>query len=131
MQRNRHPGTKVRAASRGMVSRALVLLTLVAFLVQGFVTQTHIHARPVGAPVAVDLFDGAKAPAKDNAPSKNDEANCPLCQAFASSGQFLTPAAAAILLPSFSVSVIQLVPLAAKLVRSASHAWRGRAPPSA
>jgi len=122
--------TKTRAAARGVFQHALVFLTLVAFTLSGFVTQTHIHAQPVGAPVSVDWFDGAKAPAK-NAPSKNDEANCPLCQAFASSGQFLTPAAAAILLPSFSVSVIELVPLATTFVRTASHAWRGRAPPSA
>ncbi len=130
MQRIQHPRPKVRAAARGMVSHALVLLTLVAFVFQSFVTQTHIHAQPVGAPVAVDWLDGGKAPGKE-APAKNDEASCPLCQAFASSGQFLTPAAAAILLPSFSVSVIQLVPLATTFVRSASHAWRGRLPPSA
>jgi len=130
MQRVLPARTKVRATARAAFSHALVLLTLFAFTFQAFVTQTHIHVQPVGAPVAVDWFDGTKAPAKD-APAKNDEANCPLCQAFASSGQFLTPAAAAILLPSFSVSVLELVPLATKFVRSASHAWRGRAPPSA
>ncbi|MEJ0025290.1 MAG: hypothetical protein WDN01_04595 [Rhizomicrobium sp.] len=128
MQQIPHPRPKVRAAARGMFSHALLLLTLLAFTFQGFVTQTHIHARIAGAPATLDLFDGIKAPAK-NAPSKNDEANCPLCQAFANSGQFLTPAAAATLLPTFSVSVIELVPLATKFVRSASHAWRGRAPP--
>ncbi len=130
MQRIPHPRIEVRAAARGMVSHALLLLTLLAFTFQGFVTQTHIHARIAGAPATVDLFDGIKAPAK-NAPSKNDESTCPLCQAFANSGQFLTPAAAAIAAPSISVSVIELVPLATKFVRAASHAWRGRAPPPA
>ena len=130
MKRVQQPRSEVRAAVRGAFSHALVLLTLLAFALQGYVTQTHIHVRLAGAPATVDWLDGGKAPAKD-APSKNDEANCPLCQAFANSGQFLTPAAAAILLPSFSVSVIQLVPLATKLIRTASHAWRGRGPPSA
>jgi hypothetical protein len=121
---------KVRAAARGAFSHALVFLTLLAFAFQGFVTQTHINAPTIGAPAAADPFDGVKAPAK-NAPTKNDEANCPLCQAFASSGHFVTPAVAAILSPTFSVSVIQLAPLGASFVHAVSHAWRGRGPPSA
>ena len=129
MTRIQRPRTEARAATRGVFSRALVMLTLFAFALSSYVTQTHIHVRPVGAPAAVDLFDGGVSPGKDKAPAKDDEASCPLCQAFASSGQFVTPAAAAILLPSFSVSVIELVPLTTKLVRSASHAWRGRGPP--
>ncbi|HJW41321.1 MAG TPA: hypothetical protein VJ476_08855 [Rhizomicrobium sp.] len=118
----------MRAATRGVFSRTLILLTLVAFALSGYVTQTHIHVQSVGGVPVVDLFDGKAAPGKDT-PSKNDESNCPLCQAFASAGNFVTPAAAAILLPHFSVSVIQLVPLGAKLIVTASHAWRGRAPP--
>ncbi len=130
MKRVQQPGTKARAASRSVFSHALVLLTLLAFAFQGFVTQTHIHVQLPGAPVAVDPFDGIKAPGK-NAPAKNDESNCPLCQAFANSGHFVTPAVAAILAPTLSVSVLQLAPLGASIVHAVSHAWRGRAPPSA
>jgi hypothetical protein len=128
MQRIRQPGIRARVATRGVFSRTLIMLTLVAFSLSSYVTQTHIHVRPVGSAPVVDLLDGKVAPGKDT-PSKNDEANCPLCQAFASSGNFVTPAAAAILLPHFSVSVIELVPLGTKVIFTASHAWRGRAPP--
>lgn len=128
MQRIRQPGSRARAATRGMFSRTLILLILVAFSLSSYVTQTHIHVRPVGSAPVVDLFDGKVVPGKDT-PSKSDESSCPLCQAFASAGNFVTPAAAAILLPHFSVSVIQLVPLGTKLIVTASHAWRGRAPP--
>ena len=130
MERIPQPRASSRAASRGVFSHALLFLTLLAFAFQGFVTQTHIHAQVSGAPVAIDWFDGAKAPTK-NAPAKNDESNCPLCQAFANSGHFVTPAVAAILAPIYSVSVIQLAPLGASFVHAVSHAWRGRAPPSA
>jgi hypothetical protein len=76
--------------------------------------------------VAVGLFDGK--PAK-NAPVKDDESNCPLCQAFASSGSFVTPAIAALLPPHVAVSIIPFVPLGASLLRTVTHTWRGRAPP--
>ena len=96
------------ATARGVLTRALLFLTLAAFTMQGFLTQTHIHGlATTGAPSIIDTFEGGKTPSKD--PSKTDEANCPLCQAFASAGAFVTPAAAAVLLPTFSVSVIDVV----------------------
>ncbi|HEY0107018.1 MAG TPA: DUF2946 family protein [Rhizomicrobium sp.] len=104
-----------------------MVLTLIAFTLQSFATQTHIHIQPAGAPVAVDVFDGV--PAKGKVPAKNDEANCPLCQAFASAGHFVTPAVAATLLPTFSISIIALVFRASHLAPAVSHNWHGRAPP--
>ncbi|HXC55721.1 MAG TPA: DUF2946 family protein [Rhizomicrobium sp.] len=128
---NRAPRTKagVRAAARSALSRALVLLTLLAFTLSGYLTQTHIHGQAVGAPAAVDIFDGAPGPAHDKDPSKNDPANCPLCQQFASAGHFVTPAAAAVLLPSLSVCVIEVAVVAVRFALPVSHSWRGRAPP--
>ncbi len=115
---------------RGVLLHALVLLTLVAFTLQGFLTQTHIHRRqPAGAPSIVDTFDGAPAKGGDKAPSKNSDQNCPLCQQFASAGSFVTPSAAATLLPAFSVSIIDVVVHAARTRIAVTHHWRGRAPP--
>ena len=113
---------------RGVLLRALVFLTLAAFTMQGFLTQTHIHGAPsTGGPSIIDTFEGGKVPSKD--PTKNDEASCPLCQAFASSGAFVTPAAAAFLLPAFSVSIIDVVVHATSASSAPTHSWRGRAPP--
>lgn len=117
---------RTRAAERGPLSRVFVLLTLLAFALQGFVVQTHIHVQAPGARAAIDLFDGK--PSK-NVPAKGDEGNCPLCQAFASAGSFVTPAVAALAAPNVTVSVIELAPLGAIVLRSVAHSWHGRAPP--
>ncbi|HEY0302430.1 MAG TPA: hypothetical protein VGC36_13885 [Rhizomicrobium sp.] len=130
MKRIPHPHAQIRTASRGLAARALVLLTLLAFTLQGFLTQTHIHALPVGAPAVADYFDGVPAPSKDT-PSKNDQQTCPLCHQVANAGQFITPAAAAVALPSLSVSVIQSAVRIVHAVTQVSHDWRGRAPPHA
>jgi hypothetical protein len=129
MQQIQRSRAKTRAATRGVLSHALILLTLLAFALQGYVTQTHIHVSGSAAPGLADLFDGKPGPAKDNAPSKNDPANCPLCQEFASAGHFVTPAALAILLPALAVSVIDIAIAPAHDVPAVTHIWRGRAPP--
>jgi DUF2946 family protein len=113
------------ATWRGVLLHALVFLTMAAFTLQTFLVQTHIHGQSGGS--IIDRFEGSKAPGKD--PTKNDEANCPLCQAFASSGAFVTPAAAAVLLPAFSVSIIDVVVHATAASSAVTHHWRGRAPP--
>jgi hypothetical protein len=119
------------AVLRAALSQALVLLTLAAFVLQGFLTQTHIHIVPVGAPASADTYDGVPGPAHDKTPSKGDPANCPLCQQFASAGAFVTPAAAATLLPSLTVSVIEVAVPTAAFIARVTHIWRGRAPPRA
>lgn len=130
MRRASRPKTRAKTAIRGLASRALVLLTLVAFTLSGFLTQTHIHALASGGAPAIDVFDGVPTPAKDDkAPAKNTDQNCPLCQQFASAGSFVTPAVAATLAPSLSTSVIQLVVIPATQLIAITHIWRGRAPP--
>jgi len=119
---------KTTTAARGVLGTALVWLTLVAFALSGFITSTHIHYTAVpGSPAQIDPVDGAKVPGK--APAKDDESSCPICQAFASAGHFVTPAVAATLAPSVVVSVITLAIQTSHLVPQVTHIWRGRAPP--
>jgi hypothetical protein len=132
MRRVSHPKARAKPAFRGLASRALVLLTLVAFTLSGFLTQTHIHPLTAnGAAPVVDVFDGIPAHDNDNdkTPGKNTDQNCPLCQQFASAGAFVTPSAAAALAPTLSASVIQLVVVPAAQLIAITHIWRGRAPP--
>ena len=130
MRRASRPRARAKTAFRGLASRVVVLLTLVAFTLQGFLTQTHIHQIASGGAPAVDVFDGLPTPVKgDKAPAKNTEQTCPLCQQFASAGSFVTPSAAAALAPALSVSVIQLVVIPAAKRTAITHIWRGRAPP--
>lgn len=115
-----------------------MLVTLLAFSLQTYLTQTHIHfASEARSTVtvektvagAVKALTSKPANPKDKYPANEDPANCPLCQELIHSGQFVTPAAAATMLPSLSVSVIELLASAPTLTRAVSHIWRGRAPP--
>ncbi len=130
MKRIQRSPARARAATRGLLSRALVFLTLFAFTAQAYLVQTHIHIPNAAKAGIVDLLDGpAPGPDHGKAPAKDDSANCPLCQQSAMAGQFLTPAAAAILLPQLSFSVITVAVIPSTLVTAVTHIWRGRAPP--
>jgi hypothetical protein len=115
-----------------------VLVTLLAFSIQTYLTQTHIHvlsegrtsfaqAQVIGGHAKSNL--GGPADRKDRYPANEDPANCPLCQELVHAGQFVTPAAAALLVPSLSLSVIELAAPDDPLVQAVTHIWRGRAPP--
>ena len=129
MKRIQQTKARTAAASRGWLKHALVLFTLFAFTTQAYLVQTHIHL-PTTDRAVVDLLDGPVSPANHGkAPAKDDSANCPLCQQSAMAGQFLTPAAAAVLLPSSAYSVIVVAAPASTLFAVVSHIWRGRGPP--
>ncbi len=102
---------------------------LVAFALQSYVFQTHIH---FAAGDLAHLTIGANtAPSghHDNFPANDDPANCPICQEILHSGHFVTPSAAALLLPMLAVSTILLVERPLPHILAPSHGWRGRAPP--
>ena len=110
---------------------------MLAFGFQSYVTQTHIHLAPNSFASFADL--GAGTPAAegtskqqpDKFPPGDDPANCPICQEILHSGQFVTPSAAALLLPTLAVSTIAIVVDITKAAQTASHNWRSRAPPKA
>jgi hypothetical protein len=112
--------------------QALVLVALVAFALQGYVVQTHIHFTP--AEIA-KLSTGTHAVKfgsgehHDKFPANDDPANCPICQEILHNGQFVTPAAQVLLPPAQAVSTIAIVDTALPFVLAFSHSWRGRAPP--
>lgn len=121
--------------------RGFLLLVATAFLLQGYVTQTHIHrTAEFGGGVASLAFDADKAPGKTSAadkrgeqrgklPANDDPAKCPLCQAVGYAGQFVWPAAIVFILP---VQAASLVAASAPVFASPqldSHNWQGRAPP--
>ncbi|HWU25615.1 MAG TPA: hypothetical protein VN154_04365 [Rhizomicrobium sp.] len=106
--------------------RVLVGAVLLAFALQSYVVQTHVHfAHYAARPAAAAQKSGhGKAPAND------EPANCPLCQEFVHTGQFIAPTAQALLPPTLAISTIALVDLAFAFIHAPSHDWRGRAPPS-
>jgi hypothetical protein len=116
---------------------------LIAFLFQSFVTQTHIHFpgttdRFDGINIALGKQDAAKAaplkasahkPAQNKKSPADDTSNCPLCQASALSGAFVTPAAIVFVLPSLPLSIAPAIISLAAADAFVSHSWQGRAPP--
>jgi hypothetical protein len=98
---------------------------MLAFAFQAQITQTHIHISPASGVALAD-----KSATQKNAP-KDDSSSCPICQAVLHSGQFVSPSAVAMTLPTVAATFIPLA-IAAKTAReTVSHSWQGRAPPSA
>lgn len=103
----------------------VVCLALLTFTLQSYVTQTHIHV----AADSIVSTTGKKLP--DRFPANGDPAKCPLCQEALHSGQYVTPASAALVAPQLSAQIIPAIVEPAIRVLVVSHAWRSRAPPPA
>jgi hypothetical protein len=102
---------------------------VLAFFIQSYASQTHIHLEADGITLA-KIAPVTKLDEKKGAPTRQSPDNCPLCQ-FLYGGQHVPPAALIFFLPSVAVSVI--APVLALLAHydAVSHSWRGRAPPQA
>jgi hypothetical protein len=127
-------------SARGTFHQKLILLgTLVTFLFQGYIVQTHIHFAPaadVGAVVtsAADLktnTDAAVVGKQRPSSPIDDPAHCPICQEFLHAGQYVTPAPILALLITVVAVPIAIVRTAPAVTVAVSHSWRGRAPPAA
>lgn len=101
----------------------LVAFMLLAFAVQGYVTQTHIHRQNDSAAILV-----LKAPGHAKLPLENP-VNCPVCQQAGHAGQFVVPAWLAPFLILDAVSVIEIAAFEVPRFDAVSHNWRGRGPP--
>jgi hypothetical protein len=115
----------------GVWRLGVTLLALLAFTLQSYTTQTHIHKPTLpgwaGIAAALDL----DAPAKNgNGPIKQDQQNCPLCQGVAHAGAFVSPSAAAVLAPTLSVQIIAATLSTAVRFDALSHDWQSRGPPA-
>ena len=66
--------------------RFIVGLILIAFTLQSYITQTHIHNAAPAAITKIVNHSHGKAPADDN------PMDCPFCQAVAHDGPFFLPA---------------------------------------
>jgi Protein of unknown function (DUF2946) len=116
------------------------MLMLVAFALQSYVTQTHIHF--AGHVVTGGFtFPGERSKADkalgtaqnqddhDKYPPGDDPANCPICQEILYAGHYVAPTAVPILLPSLAISTIEIVETVVPRVFAPAHNWQGRGPP--
>lgn len=114
---------------RGSGFRSIVWLLLVAFTLQSFITQIHIHRAIDGAGKPAISQTLAKAPPHGNTSDQNSTADCPFCQAITHAGAFSTPSAPGLLLPVVWVESAPLLLVADAIDSLFSHPWQSRAPP--
>lgn len=109
-------------------SRFVVLFVAMAFALQSYITQTHIHglSRDFGA---IAKIATTKAPGQDKTPAGNDQTECQLCQAITHSGVFVAAATLTLHLPFSWVKMVPLVFSARVDSYASAHNWQSRAPP--
>jgi len=117
-----------RAPSFARYVLAFVMLT--ALSLQSFVTQTHIHIGTFAVTAGFHVDKNAGTPGKPS-PLDGETSNCLFCQEMLHSGQFITPSAAALVLPSEFISIIPIALEVPLLVGAIPHGWQSRAPPQA
>ena len=113
---------------------AITLFALLAFTLQTYVTQTHIHGIARVSTVTATLAFDKNAVQKqqpDKFPPANDPANCPICQEILHTGYYVTPSVAVLPLPAVAVSIAPTVIDIMTIVAAHSHSWKSRAPPLA
>jgi hypothetical protein len=103
--------------------RLIAILALLAFTVQSYVAQTHIHdAAPASAAIAKKLNH-------DKSPLGNTPLDCPFCQAVAHAGGFFMPAAPLLFISALWVEIATPQFLLRDSSRATAHSWQSRAPP--
>ena len=120
------------SARTGVWRLVATWLVLLAFALQSYVTQSHVHRAPFAAQRATITQVIAALP--DQAASSVDPVDeaiaCPFCQAIAAAGAFHGLAAVALKRLMFSAMAADQPPAAVGgWTRSAGFSWRSRAPP--
>ena len=126
------PGSSASGSPAAWSRTLISLFLLIAFSVQTYIAQTHIHGsvsvdRLVAAYPATSVVETRHDP---GLPSEDDQANCLLCQAVAHAHAFSVPVLAALSLPVQTVLAV-VAPFSSRIavVRFVGHGWQQRAPP--
>jgi hypothetical protein len=105
---------------------AITLIALLAFTLQSYVTQIHIHG---AIWKTTSTLDAGKTQQPDKIPAGDDQNSCPICQVIAHAGQFVTPSVVVIALPTLAAFHIAVDKDTTIVMHSVSHSWKSRAPP--
>jgi len=106
----------------------IALIALLSFTVQTYVVQTHIHSPITVGNLAVGSL-GASANHKAPTGDKDNPDDCPICQAFAMAGSFVTPALIILALGMSFIDASPFVALRASTGPLLTRNWQSRAPP--
>jgi hypothetical protein len=78
-------------ASAGLSRSLATALIFAAFLLQSFIAQTHIHARPGAVSNITQIANKAVHHAPALPGNSDDAASCPLCQAVTHASTYFPP----------------------------------------
>ncbi len=108
---------------------SLTWLLALAFALQSYVTQTHIHgvSEPTAHAITIDGIGKATSPI--DTPTGKRTADCPLCQAIGNAGAFLTPIIPLVFMLAQSFERVPSRNDHYLLGTAIAHNWRSRAPP--
>lgn len=115
------------ARVRGSGFRAITWIVLLAFALQSFIMQTHIHGA-FGDRIGLTAT-ATNAPAHKNAPAENSTADCLFCQAIVHAAAFYAPSAPGPVLPTSWAKTAVAFFIVETIGRVSSHLWHSRAPP--
>lgn len=103
-------------------------MVLLAFALQSYITQTHVHPSPAAAgPAAMAT---AAISAHDPAPDSHEAIACPFCQAIAAAGGFVTPTLVAVaFLGQAQAAALPQFETRPPALAAPGFSWRSRAPP--
>ncbi len=106
-------------------SRLMMLWVLLAFVIQGYAVQTHIHGTAFATPHVVSISAGSHQTPDD----PNDPDNCPLCQEMIHAGVYVTPVAVALPITLSAINFVTRFVIALPAGVAFTHGWQSRAPP--
>ncbi len=107
----------------------LVLACLLAFALQNFIAQTHIHPLVLSHHAAAAARDVKSAPAPAKGKSSQDDLLCPYCQAAALLGLGIGPTGPFLFVPAAAHAVAPALDQTLPVPGSPAHVWRSRGPP--
>jgi hypothetical protein len=113
-----------QAGRSGAGRRWITLALLLAFAIQSYVFQTHVHALASQA-----VFQQSSAmPSHGKTP--DGAFDCPLCQAITHAGMFLLPAVPFVILARPAITLPSFSPTVRTIVAASARHGRSRAPPA-
>jgi Protein of unknown function (DUF2946) len=118
-----------RSGRMGVASRLVVLVALLAFVLQSFITQTHIHGMPQGLDGRAIGAAHAKLPARGNSPLDNNSLDCPVCHAITHAYAIFSPATPILILVAIWLELAVPSVIAHAVSAIATFNWQSRAPP--
>ncbi|HXV01726.1 MAG TPA: hypothetical protein VG166_14630 [Caulobacteraceae bacterium] len=104
-------------------------MVLLAFALQSYITQTHIHDATAPARSAIPA-GVSQATVAATSPADQEAIACPFCQAVAAAGAFFAAPPVVPAPPLAQARTVASAPVAIGLfLPSAGFSWRSRAPP--